>query len=509
MDPESHDQNDFPSLPETDDLSSPADAEGEAAVTETPTTENGEETPKEKLTLQVDVQSPSTCERHITVTIPREDIERYTEREVAKLAVDVQVPGFRKGHVPRKLVGMRFRKEVSEQVKTNLLMDSIGQVSEEQELAAISEPDLKMDAIEVPDEGPMTYEFNLEVRPEFDVPEWHGLAIDRPVRTFGDADVETALRNLLAHHGQLVPVHGPAAAGDYISTSLTFTHDGQTLSSAPEELIRIRPVLSFRDGRIEQFDELMKGVQAGETRVGEALLTEDAPNEALRGQKVTATFVVQEVKKLELPELTPEFLHSLGDFQSEAELRDTIRENLERQLSYEQHRRARDQIARALTVAATWDLPPGLLQRQAERELERAKMELRRAGFSDDDIRARENELRQHGARSTARALKEHFILERIAESEKIEAEEKDYDDEIRLIAYQSGDTARRVRARLEKSGQMDMLRNQIIERKVIDRILEHATFKDVPYEPNATQAEAIDRAAGGGDLEPAIPEAE
>ena len=191
MDPESHDQNDFPSLPETDDLSSPADAEGEAAVTETPTTENGEETPKEKLTLQVDVQSPSTCERHITVTIPREDIERYTEREVAKLAVDVQVPGFRKGHVPRKLVGMRFRKEVSEQVKTNLLMDSISQVSEEQELAAISEPDLKWDAIEVPDEGPMTYEFNLEVRPEFDVPEWHGLAIDRPVRTFGDADVET------------------------------------------------------------------------------------------------------------------------------------------------------------------------------------------------------------------------------------------------------------------------------------------------------------------------------
>ena len=125
----------------------------ESQTAEAQTGENGEETPKGKLTLQVDIASPSTCERHITVTIPREDIERYTEREVAKLAVDVQVPGFRKGHVPRKLVGTRFRKEVSEQVKSNLLMDSIRQISDEQDLAAISEPDLKMDAIEVARRG--------------------------------------------------------------------------------------------------------------------------------------------------------------------------------------------------------------------------------------------------------------------------------------------------------------------------------------------------------------------
>ena len=297
-----------------------------------------------------------------------------------------------------------------------------------------------------------------------------------------------------------MPFDGPASPGDYISANLTFQHDGQTLASAEEEVIRLRPVLSFRDGNIEKFDELMTGVRAGETRQGEALLSDDAPNVLLRGQKVTAVFHVLEVKKLEMPELTPELLEELGGFADEAELRDAIRDQLARQLEYDQHRRAREQITAALTVAANWDLPPSLLQRQSHRELQRAAMELQRSGFSDEEIHAHENALRQNSMASTARALKEHFILERIAEEEEVEVNEQDYEAEIRLIADQSGESVRRVRARLEKAGSMDVLRNQIVERKVIERILEHASFKEVPLPARRSDEEALDHAAGGGE---------
>jgi trigger factor len=304
-----------------------------------------------------------------------------------------------------------------------------------------------------------------------------------------------------------VPHDGPAALGDYITTNLTFKYGDQVLASAEEEVIRIRPVLSFRDGRIEHFDELMKGVCAGETRESEAQLTDDAPNIVLRGERVTAIFSVLEVKKVELPPLTPELLEELGGFEDEADLRDAIRDQLARQLDYEQHRRAREQITAALTVAANWELPPALLRRQSHRELQRAAMELQRSGFSDEEIHAYENSLRQNSLTSTARALKEHFILERIADEEEMEAGEADYDAEIRLIAEQSGESVRRVRARLEKAGSMDVLRNQIVERKVIERILEHATFKEVPYEFRRTDEAAIDHAAGGGE-QADIPEA-
>ncbi|HET6880878.1 MAG TPA: trigger factor, partial [Pirellulales bacterium] len=265
--------------------------------------------------------------------------------------------------------------------------------------------------------------------------------------------------------------------------------------------------LSFRDGNVEGFDKLMNGVEAGQKRVGQAKLTPDAPNEALRGKVISAEFEVLEVKKLELPELSKSFLEQIGGFDSPGDLRDAVKDMLERRLSYEQQKRARQQILAALTEAANWDLPPAMLKRQSQRELERAVLEFKRSGFSDNEIRLHENELRQNSRANTARALKEHFILERIAEEEKIEDTPDDYTKEIALIAQQSGESPRRVRAQLEKKGLMDSLRNQIIERKTIDLIMEHATFKDVPYELEGDDAEAVDQAAGGEEVE--IPEAE
>lgn len=106
------------------------------------------------------------------------------------------------------------------------------------------------------------------------------------------------------------------------------------MSQSKEEVIRIRPVLSFRDGKIEAFDKLMKGVKAGETRQGQAKLSQDAPNKALRGKSVTASFEVLDVKKLELPELTKEFLETIGGFDTVVELKEAIKEHLQRQLEY-------------------------------------------------------------------------------------------------------------------------------------------------------------------------------
>ncbi len=468
--------------------------------------DTAEEQEAQRLQIAVTVDSRGACERHITVTVPRDDIERYYDKEFSELMPSAQVPGFRPGRAPRKLIESRFRKDVSDRVKSSLLMDSLEQVNEDEGLSAISEPDIDLEAVDLPDEGPMTFEFDLEVRPDFDVPKWRGLTIEKPVRDFSEADVDRALQNVLANRGRLVPHEGPAEVGDYITTNLTFRRGDRVLSNANEEVIRIRPVLSFRDGNIPGFDKLMAGVTAGETRQTETELSQGAPGAVGQDEKIVAEFEVLEVKKLELPELDDELLEELGGFELEADLRDAIKDQLERQLVYQQHQRAREQITAALTVAADWDLPPELLERQSHRELERAVLELRRSGFGDDEIRTHENEIRQNSHVSTARALKEHFILERIAEDEGVDVDEADYDEEIQLIADQGGESPRRVRAKMEKGGTMDVLRNQIVERKVIEQILAHAKFEEVPFEPEEADSEAIDQAAGGH--ESGIPDA-
>ncbi len=297
----------------------------------------GEE--RERLNLDVKIESRGTCERHITVTLPREDIERYFDKEFSDIMPEAQVPGFRPGRAPRKLVENRFRKEVAGKVKSQLLMDSLTQIHEENQIAAISEPDLDLDAVEMPDQGPMTFEFNLEVRPEFKMPKWKGLKIEKPVHEITETDVEDTLQRILAKRGKLTPFDGPAEPGDYVTCNLTFKDGERVISSANEEVIRLRPVLSFRDGKIEHFDDLLAGIRAGETRSAEAEVSADAPNFDLRGKMVTAVFEILEVKKLELPELTPELLDELGGFELEADLRDTIKDQLARQLDYEQRQR--------------------------------------------------------------------------------------------------------------------------------------------------------------------------
>lgn len=454
----------------------------------------------EPLQLEIQVEKPSACQRHVTVTISREDVDRYYDDAFSEMMDEVSVPGFRPGRAPRKLVESRFRKEATEQIKGSLLMDSMAQVNEEQEFAAISEPDLDLDAIEVPAEGPMTFEFDLEVRPEFDLPEWKGLTIERPAADFTDAQIDRQLRAMLDQYGRRVPTSEPAREGDYLTVNIVTEGDGHVIHRAVEQSVCIHPTLSFRDGRIEQFDKLMDGTKAGETREAKMTLSGDAPNEDWAGKEVTVKFEVLDVKKFEPPELTDDLLDELGGFEGEGDLRDAIRNSLERQLEYEQQQRVRQQITNTLTEAANWELPPELLERQSQRELERAVLELRRSGFSEADIRTYSNDLRQNSREKTAQALREHFILERIAEEEDIDATDADYDREIQLIALQSGDSPRRVRAQIEKQNLMDALRNQIIERKVIEAVREHAKFTEVKFKPQGGEVAALEVAVAGGD---------
>ena len=450
------------------------------------------------LTLDVGVEKVSACERKVKVSVAREDIERAFAAAIGDLMPTALLPGFRPGRAPRRLVSSRFKSELKDQVRSKLLTDAMSQVTEDQKLAPISEPDLDIEAVILPDEGPMTFEFGIEVRPEFELPEWRGLSIKRPSREISEADIDEAIVGILRDRSRLVPHSGSLAEGDLIVANLRFLDGDTVLSHAEEVEMVVRPKLSFADAELPGFATLLKKAKAGDTVTATVTISSEAAVEALRGKEVGLELEVLEAKKLEPPELTPAVLAELGDFESVDGLRAAVRRQLENQIEWHRRRQVRQQVSSALTASAGWDLPPRLLRRQAQRELERAILELRRSGFDDDSIRRYVNELRQSAMASTARALKEHFILEKIAEESSVADAAADYDEEIRAIAAQSGESPRRVRASLERRGLMDVLRNQIIERKTIDLIESHAKFTDTPFEFPRPDAEAIDHAVCG-----------
>ena len=144
--------------------------------TETPAVEA-----EQKLDLNLDINETSSCGRHVTVTVPRTDIEKYFQKQFDTIVPKAEVPGFRVGKAPRNLVEKKFRKQVEDQVKGALLMDSLTQISESEVFSAISEPDLDYEQVTVPEEGDLKFEFNIEVRPDFELSLIH---ISEPTRPY-------------------------------------------------------------------------------------------------------------------------------------------------------------------------------------------------------------------------------------------------------------------------------------------------------------------------------------
>lgn len=479
-------------------------AEQENATVENNSAADGTTENKDKLNYTVDVKVVGDCQRHVTVVIPIEDVQRYYRARYENLAPVAEIPGFRPGKAPRKLIESKFRKTVTEQVKGQLLLDTLTQIGEEQRFSAIGEPVFDFESVSVEENVPLEFEFDIEVRPDFELPQWKGLELPKLVHEFTTAEIDSHAGRYLRRNSNLIPTVGTIQAQDVVSLAVETSIDGQVVATLDELTIPVQATASFRDAIVEDFAGLLVGKALEDEIETTVQISASAANPIAREKQAQVKFKVLDIKRYEDAELNESNVAKFGsDFADIGEVRDAIKAELERRMSFEENRRTRSAITASLTEAANWQLPPELLERQSRRELERAVMELRRNGMSDDFISAYENKLRQNSSEQTSTALREHFILERIAESEGIEDQPEDYDQEIELIAASMEDSPRRVRSRLEKNGQLDALRNQIVERKVIDLIKSHASFKQENFEIAADDVSPVrEFLAGRGEAE-------
>ena len=469
--------------------------EHESSATTAEATPEVEETPKRKLDLDVQISDVGPCKKHLKVAIGRPEIDRQFDESIGALRREAAVPGFRPGRAPKQLVQRRFRKEVSNQVKSTLLMACLEQLDEDYKLNAIAPPDLDVEAIDLPDEGPMRFEMDVEVRPDFPLPAYKALSVRRPVKTITDADVDAQLKSFLERYAQLVPkLEGGAEIGDYVTADLRFHRDGQTLNEAKEIQFRLQPELRFQDGSVPEVGAALAGAEPGESREAEAKIGSSSADPGLRGRTVSVTFQIQDLKQLRLPEVDAPFLSGIG-FDSLADLRDALRDLLERRLKTQQRQAVRREILDQLLAETPFDLPADLVGRQEKSTVRRLIMDMRQEGISDSEIRAREADVRANAHESTLRGLKEFFLLAKIAEAEDVKVEDDDLDAEIEALAARTDENPRRVRARVEKEGLDEVLASQVLERKALDRILEYVKFVEVPHEEQRA-VETLDQTA-------------
>ena len=477
-------------------------------ATDTPTIETPPEE-KKKIHQTVDIKDVGPCKKHIKVTVHRADIDASFEKKFKELVGDSWIPGFRPGKAPKPIVQRKFRKDVHDQVKGEILLSSLEQLAEDFDVAPLSAPNLNTNALEIPEKDDFVYEFEVEVRPHFDLPEYKGLKLKKPVREFTDADVDEEQKRLLSEGGQLIPKDGPADKGDFIIVDMVTTFGNEKIGEVKEITLRVDDTMSFKDGIAAKFGEQVTGVKAGEKRTVDISMTDAVAVGRLKGQTVQAELEVKDVKSLRLPEIDEVFLEKYHS-KTVDQFRERLRVTLDRRLEYSQRQSAREQVLNLITASATWELPQDLLMRQARKNLARREMEMRESGISEDEIKARQRLLERDVLSSTASALKEHFVLQKVAELEKIQIEQYEIDEEIERIADQYGETPRRVRAQFERDDLLETLAAQLIERKSLNLILESAQYEEVPIGKEGGMATVETQAVPGEMKDPtaAPPEA-
>lgn len=477
-------------------------AEEGQGVAEAGSEEQTEETPVESLKKIIDVRTTDAgvLRKSLTVSVPADRIREERDKQYSDLINDALVPGFRKGHAPRRLVEKRFGSEVGEQVLTKLLSNAYLAAVEKESLQVLGDPvfrlpgekkaDAKeepadrvvdfntaMDTIQLPDEGPLTFTCEVEIKPTFELPELENFPIEKPTVKITDDDVSKQVLRQQANRGTYVPVPGPVQADDLVVADLKLSCDGKVLKEHENVNLAARPQ-RIEGAVLEKLGDVLGGAKPGDTRTMTATMPEDAAIEEARGKEVTFEFKVQDIKRLNVPPIDAEWLSSQG-FDTEQEYRDFIKSRMEMELDQAIRGGMRGQVTRHLLNTVKLDLPEGLSSRQVERSVIRRMVDLRRRGVPMSEIEKHADELRTSARTEAIDQLKLHFILEKIAEKLEVDVTEEEINSQIAMIARQYGRRFDRVRDELAREQGLENLYLQIRDEKCIDHMLDKAKITE------------------------------
>jgi trigger factor len=254
--------------------------------------------------------------------------------------------------------------------------------------------------------------------------------------------------------------------------------DGKDVAQQQDAQIVSRP------GRLAgidvvDLDKQLAGQKPGETRTLKVTVPETHPNEQVRGKEVQIEIALKDIKKLELAEISPEFLAELG-FQNEKELRDALREQMELRIRNDVQNAMREQVNKYLLENTPIELPAKLSDRQAARVVNRRAMDLMMRGMPREQIETNVEKLRHGAADEGSKELKLFFILQKIATDQNVDVDEAELNGQIAMLAAQRGQRPEKLKQQMNKDGSLANLYVQIREQKAVDKLLESAQVEEV-----------------------------
>jgi len=446
---------------------------------------------KEK--VQVEVEDAATLRKKLAITVPAEVVADHLEHNFKELRSDAIVPGFRKGRAPLRLIQKRFAADVRESLKTSILGQSYFAAVESQEFNVLGDPlfniatdegeklmeiDEALEHIKLPESGDFTYRCEIEIKPTFELPELKGIPIKTPKITITEKDIKDQLMRQRKIRGRYEPLaKGKAKHDDQIIAKVKLAVDGKVVKEEANVELGVRATRI--DGiLLEDLDKAFSGAQPDDERSVECEIPDDYERTDLRGKRGRFEFKIHEVKRLKpVPVKT---LVEQSGAQSESELRQFIRDDMEAERDRLVERAKKEQVLDYLLEKIPLELPDQLSARQTDRAVLRKVIDLQQRGVPPSDIDAHIDELRTSAKEEVARSLKLDFILEKVAEQLEVTVTDEEVNTEIARIARLYNQRFDRVRDNLHSRGLLTQLAEQIRQDKCVATLLADARIEEV-----------------------------
>jgi len=427
--------------------------------------------------LKTDVTELPDSRARVEVEVPAELVDRGMQRAARGLAREMRMPGFRKGKAPPSLVIQRLgfgvvlqeaiREALPEWYEQGLLRSG---------LSPVGDPDIEIVSAPEAEDEPLSFKFEIGVRPKAKLGEYKGLEVGRAEAEPTDEIVDREVERIQAGFARLEPVERPAADGDALLIDFEGLVDGKAFEGGKAGDY----LLELGGGQlIEGFEEQLKGVSGGEQREVEVTFPEDYQAEHLAGQDAVFKVDVKEVREKVLPELDDDFASEASEFDTLEELRADIGKRVAEAVDERAEQDFRVAAVDAAVDAATVEMPDDLVTARAAERWERVERQLAGRGMSPESFLQMQGKTREEilaeSKPDAERELKREAVLAAIAEAEAIEVSEEEMVEALAHTAEHERTTPEKLLARLRENGRDAMVREDIQVRKAIDVVADSA----------------------------------
>ena len=411
----------------------------------------------------------SGCKREIELEIDADEVMKEFNKIVNQFSSSAKIPGFRPGKVPKHLIKQKFYPELKESLINALVPKALNRELKAQNVNPVGMP--VVTELKFKEEEPLYLKAQFEVWPEFKLSEYKKIKVKQKKVTVEPKEVEQSLEDLRARSAEYVPIEGRGVAdGDYVAVELK----GKDLKTNRFLPLEKGVIHAGHQDNEEALNKNLTGLNPGDERTFTIEHDKSHPNKKLAGKAVEYELKVVSIKKRMLPALDDEFAKSLGEFKDLKNLKEKIEKEISAAKEKAVKNEMAEEIIKKISDELNIELPESIVEQEQVAVMKRMLSSYPQQNLSQEEL----EKLKIEGKGKAEQNLRNHLILKKVAEKEKLEVSDQELHEEFKKIASANNMTVAKVVESFNREGKREELRDNLTLKKTVDFLVDKAIIE-------------------------------